>query len=445
MRTATLLPSTVAGAGVLAVTAVLLPPDGSLATIVPGLPTAGSRDLGLLALAMIGCCVVFVAWPWTVLPTAIVGVLASTAVLGDSSVPAVLGFHSFLLGAGGLSLMVRRLVRPETETRVRTVADVPMVMVVVVILAGAGYGLLAGHAPLDVLIAIYHFGVIPVYFFLATCTLTTPRRLRSAGVLFVVLAAVLTIASIAAPGRHGGAWSLLAAFPALVLSCRTRGWRRAGLVALAALFLVDLVLASYRTTWLLAAVAVLVLLVGGVGAVRRAAGGVVVATGLLLVAGLALSTGVQERYAEVAWAWQQGAGYRFPEAVVGLDAFLTNPLVGAGLGQSTPDVYLPNFAVTDVGPLYHVFYVMILANLGLAGMVVLLWPILTALRHGLAERDGLSFAFAALLCGFLASVLFSGPATGHWALGLLPALVLMTKRSALPAQVAKAAAPVGVR
>ncbi|MFC6018114.1 hypothetical protein ACFP2T_18130 [Plantactinospora solaniradicis] len=430
MRTVTLLlPSTAAGAGLLAATAVLLPHDAYPSEIIPGMPASGPRDLGLLAIAMIGCCVVFIGWPWTVLPTAIVGVLGVTAVLGDNSVRSVLGLHGFLLAAGCVSLVIRRLVLAGAEKRSRTVADLPMVMVVVLIAAAAGYGLLLGNAPLQVLIAGYHFAVIPVYYFLATHTLTSPDRIRSAGVLFVTLSAVLTVASMAVPGRHGGAWALIAAFPLLVLSCRTNGWRRVGLTALAALYLADLVLASYRTIWLLAGVTLLVLFACGSGAVRRAAGGAVAATVLLLAAALAFSEGVRERSSEVFSALGQGAGYRLPEALVGIDTFLSNPLVGAGLGQSTPDVYLSDFKVTEVGPLYHVFYVMILANLGLAGMVALLWPILTALRHGLAERDGMAFAFAALICGFLVAVLFAGPATGHWALGLLPALVLLTKRS----------------
>ena len=433
MRVAILLPSTVIGAGLLALTAVLLPPDGYPVEVAPGMPASGSRDLGLLAMVVIGCCVAFTAWPWTVLPTAIVGVLGSTVLLGDSSVRSILGLHGFFLAAGCLSLVIRRLVLSTTETRVRTGADFPMVVVVVMIIAAAGYGLILGHAPVQVLISAYHFAVIPVYYFLATHTLTTRDRIGSAGVLYVVLSAALTFATMAVPGRHGGAWTLIAAFPLLVLSCRTSGWRRAGLIALAAVYLADVILASYRTTWMLAGIAILVLLTGGNVAVRRAAGGMAVATALLLIGALWVSAGVRERSSEIVSALGQGSGYRVPEAMVGLNAFVSNPLVGGGLGQSTPDVYLPGFKVTDVGPLYHVFYVMILANLGFVGLVVLLWPILRALREGLAERDGMPFAFAALICGFLVSVLFSGPAPGHWALGLLPALVLLTKRSDGPA------------
>ncbi|MGW4465169.1 O-antigen ligase family protein [Micromonospora sp. NPDC004704] len=428
MKGATLLPPTVAGAGLLAATAVLLPHDAVVAAVIPGTPGSEPRDFGLLALAVVGCCVAFTVWPWMVLPTAIVGVLGTTAVLGDSSVRSILGLHGFLLAAGAVSLVIRRLVLVKEERRVRTVIDLPMLLVVVLLGAAAAYGLILGSPPAKVMISGYHFAVIPIYYFMATYTLTTPSRVRSAGSLFVVLSAALTIVTLASPGRHGGAWSLIAALPLLVLSCRTEGWRRVGLVALAALYLVDVVLASYRTTWVLAGAAVLVLLTGGTGAVRRAAGAMTAAAALLLVGAIMLSEGVRNRSAEITTALGQGAGYRLPEATVGIDAFLSNPLVGLGLGHSTPDVYLPDFKVTDVGPLYHVFYVMILANLGLVGLVLLLWPILRAVREGLVDRDGLPFAFTALICGFLVSVIFSGPATGHWALGLLPALVFLTRQ-----------------
>ncbi|WP_326554729.1 O-antigen ligase family protein [Micromonospora sp. NBC_01813] len=441
MKSIALLPPALVVAGTLAAGAVMLPASAPLAEVVPGGPVSGPRDLGLLALAAVACCVAFTAWPWSVLPTAIIGVLGVLILLGDNSIPVVLGLHGFLLAAGCAGLSLRRLFLPERRSRATAVADGPMAVLAGLIVVAACYGFLLGNDPAQILIAGYHFAVIPVYYFLATCTLTTPQWRHRAAVLFVVGAAGFTVLEMAAPGRHGGSWALLAAVPLVVLSCQAAGWRRVGLLALAALFLADVVLAAYRTTWTLAGVAVLGLLVLGTARIRRTAGALLALTALLVVVGIAVSPGIRERSMEMTTAMETDAGHRMPEAKVGFETFLANPLTGAGLGQSTPDVYLPGNEVTDVGPLYHLYYAMVLANLGIFGLLALLWPILRALRAGLAQRDGIAFAFAVLILGFLVSVSFSGPATGHWALGLLPALVLLTRRAdpaagptSLPAQ-----------
>jgi O-antigen ligase len=121
------------------------------------------------------------------------------------------------------------------------------------------------------------------------------------------------------------------------------------------------------------------------------------------------------------------SGYRISEARVGLHAFLASPIVGQGLGQVEPDRFLRDFGVTDVGPVYHVFYVGVLANAGLVGLALLLWPLARARGREWA-RDRQSLGFRALLVGFAAAAVFAGPTDGHWELGLLPALVLLAKR-----------------
>jgi hypothetical protein len=106
--------------------------------------------------------------------------------------------------------------------------------------------------------------------------------------------------------------------------------------------------------------------------------------------------------------------------------FSAQPLFGAGLGQRTPQIYIPGFAVTDVGPVYHAFYVLLLANLGIVGLCLVIWPILRCTWVGLRDRSGPGLAYAGLTAGFLAAALVSSPTDGHWELGLLPALTVLT-------------------
>jgi O-antigen ligase len=124
----------------------------------------------------------------------------------------------------------------------------------------------------------------------------------------------------------------------------------------------------------------------------------------------------------------RSAGYRLPESGIGWDVFVSQPLFGAGLGQTTPGVYLPGFVVADVGPVYHAFYVLLLANLGIVGLAVVILPLARLSWQGLAQRDSIALPFAALTIGFLAAALVSGPTDGHWELGLLPALTLLSAR-----------------
>lgn len=382
---------------------------------------------GRLALAGAGALValfVFLLWPWMVLPVGILGGAAIGGVTSGGDVRTYVGAHLLLLAAGVVALLVRRWLRMDLKAR-PTPADLGMMTVVGLTGIAAGYGLAIGNLPSEVMVAGYQITVVPLYFFLATYSLTTTRRLAAAGVAYVVAAAGLTAAAMTMPGRHGGLLTLLAIPPLVWLAGRARGWRRIVTVATAGFFAADVLLASYRGIWLAALVTIAVLLLRGgrsvrVGLAATAAAGLVV--GVMLV----FTPGVPERAREIATGLEQSAGYRGPESAVGLDVFAQRPVLGAGLGQSTADVYLADFASTDVGPVYHAYYVTLLANVGLVGLALVLWPIVRSIRAGLAERDAPSVPFAALCCGFLAAALFAAPTDGHWELGLLPALTLLT-------------------
>ncbi|MBS2962034.1 O-antigen ligase family protein [Actinocrinis puniceicyclus] len=384
--------------------------------------------LGLLAAGALVCLVAFVFWPWAVLPVGLVGATAIIPALGDGHVTFIVEVHAGVLATGAVALVTRRMLSLPGDEPVRTIVDLPMLVLAGIVLVAAGYGLTLGNARHDIFIAAYELAVAPAYFFLATHTLTSEYRLRAAGILYVVLAGGLAVSQFTQPGRHGGLLSVLVLPSLLVTASRLRGVRRAGIVLLIAGFAADITLAAYRAMWLATGLALLVLFVRAKGPIRRAVS-VAALTGVLLTANaVLLSAGAHARAVLVGQELHQSAGYRASEAAVGLNVFDHRPLLGGGLGQSVPDIYLPDFAVTNVGPTYHVFYVMILANMGLMGLVAMLWPLLRALRAGLAHADGHSLAFACLTCGFLASAAFAGPTDGHWELGLLPALTLLTAR-----------------
>ncbi|MEU6078416.1 O-antigen ligase family protein [Micromonospora sp. NPDC047074] len=389
----------------------------SLVLMLPG-PAAPAGAGALLFL------LVFLLWPWTVLPVGILGGALAGAFLGGGDIRVYVAAHLLLLATGGVALAVRHGLRLDTRPR-RTPAHTGMLCVVGLTVVGAGYGLAIGNLPTQVLVAAYQIAILPVYFFLAIHTLTTRRRLVAAGLLYLAAVVGLTAVSMAVPGRHGGLLALLAAPMLMWVAGRTRGLRRATAVVLAAFLCADVLLASYRGIWLAAGVTFLVMLVLGRRSVRLGMAATA-AAGILVAGLLALHPGVRERAQEIGDGLRQSAGYRGPESIVGLGVFAERPLLGAGLGQSTTDIYLADFASTDVGPVYHAFYVTLLANVGLVGLGLVLWPILRSIRAGLASRDGPGVPFAALCCGFLVAAMFAAPTDGHWELGLLPALTLLT-------------------
>ncbi|MFG1883361.1 O-antigen ligase family protein [Micromonospora sp. NPDC049102] len=393
---------------------------GALVTVVTLLP----GPVGLAAAAGVLACGVFLLWPWAVLPVGIIGGAVIGAVLSGGDVRGFIAVKVLLLAAGGAALAVRHWLRVEGPTR-RTPADLGMLTLIGLTVVAAVYGLAVGNRSGEVLVAAYQMATIPVYFFVATHTLTTARRILAAGILYVVLAGTFTALSVATPGRHGGLITLMAVPPLIWAAGRLRGWRRNGVLLLAGFFAVDVLLASYRGIWLAAALALLVMLVRGGRAVRTGLAATAAAA-VAVAAVLALQPGVRDRAGEIVKGLAQSAGYRGAESSVGLGVFADQPLVGAGLGQSTPGVYLSGFTLTDVGPVYHAFYVTVLANLGLVGLLLVLWPILRSIRVGLRSRDGITLPFAALSCGFLAAAVFAAPTDGHWELGLLPALTLLT-------------------
>ena len=384
--------------------------------------------IGLAGIAFVLSWAAFCLMPWAVLPVSIIGGVVASALLGQTDVRTIVIAHALLLIAGCIAVVTRRLVGADRERLSHPGYQLGMLAILVVAAVGALYGLAIGNAPKDVLVALYLIAVIPIYFLIAMQTLARSSWRRYAGAIYVASISVLTLLEYGSPGRHGGLLALIPVPALVVLAGRYTGWRRLGLAALAAVLSADVVLASYRGIWLAGGIAILILVVRGsrsvrTGLVATGAAGVALA-GLTVIAG-----GVGERAVTIGEALARSAGYRLPESGVGWDVFVSRPLFGAGLGQTTPDVYLPGFVVADVGPVYHAFYVLLLANLGIVGLAAVILPIARVTWRGLRRRDSMALPFAALTLGFLAAALVSGPTDGHWELGLLPALTLLTSTS----------------
>lgn len=384
-----------------------------------------------LAVALL-CAVLFAVVPWAIIPAGIFGGALASSAVGADDVRSVVIVHAVPLAAGCAALLARRLAGLDRGHYRLPRYGVAMIVVLAVAAAGAVYGLAAGNPPMQVVVAGYQVVVIPAYFFIAVFSLAEPNWRRKAATLFVIGLGVITMIQFDLPGRHGGLMSMLAFPPLIVLAGRTHGWPRVGYAVLAAVFAGDVALSSYRGLWVGSLIALLVLILRGGRAVRQGlvATGVAAAFGVAAVSALrAVGRLTGDRIGLVVESLDRSAGYRLPEATIGLDVFAGRPLFGAGLGQTTPNVYVDGFRVTDVGPVYHAYYVLLLANLGIIGLCAVLWPVLRAMVAGLRERDTLPLAFAALICGFLASAVFAGPTDGHWEWGLLPALVLLTRPS----------------
>jgi hypothetical protein len=412
--------------------ALVVATSAGLATLVAIVPAHVSAEVGfpLVGTVLVGLC--FCVWPWAVLPVGVIGGTVAAVLLGETSVRSLVALHLLPLVAGTAALGVRRLVLGRVGNG-PAVATLGMTLLLVATAVGATYGLAAGNAWKYVLVATYEVAVIPVYYLLAVHTLDTRERLRNAGILYIAVITLLTVVELGTPGRHGGLLTLIAVPPLIVLAGRARGWPRAGYALLASVLAADVVLASYRGIWLAAGLAIGILVLFGNRATFRglfATAG----TGAALMGLLIVDRGLQARSASIVPQLNRGAGYRVPESVIGFDVFSAHPIVGAGLGQTTAHTYVEGFTVVDVGPVYHAFYVLILANGGLIGLCAIVGPVLLTVWSGLRDRGQLAVAFAGLTCGYLAAALVSSPSDGHWELGLLPALTMLVVRTSAPAR-----------
>lgn len=403
--------------------------------------------VGVPVTAAMACGIAFLCWPWLALPASIIGAPVVATALDLTDLTSVLAVQAGMLGAGALAILIRRVLRPSAETPVRTPLDKPMLALVAVLVVGTCYSLARGNPTDDVLTAAYQLAVVPGCFFLATHSLNTRRRLQSAGVVYVAATAALAGIELVPPGHHlaGDTGMLLAVAipPVLATVLRTTGWHRLGLVVLLAGQLTGVVLAGTRPVWVATTLAVVVLLVRGTARIRVAIGLIVAAAVVGFLGAAAVSPHLVDEYAtfgQRALPWS--ASLFGPGSADALSVFLTNPVIGAGLGQPA-----------------SMFWTWLLASLGMVGLAAIVVPFVLVLWRGLAPRTGYVLAFAALTFGCYASLVVGGgtavllfvPAStlpaglvaAHWELGLLPALTLVATRLTAPTSSPARRTPVG--
>ena len=415
LGTATLAVAALASGGLTAALVALTSPWAALAGMV-----------GLVLLAAL-------VWaPWASLPLVLVGGALGDKALDLKDVTQVTSLRMALIGLAVVALGARRLRGADWGPRVTTAVDGPAVVFASYVAVLAVLGLASGNDSHQVLVAAYQLLALPVYFFLATLTLNARARLWSAARLFCAGAAVLVVVGFAEGGRQGSLLSVLALLGLLALGGRAHATRaeRLGLLALAPLFLVDVVLAGYRTVWVAAGVGGVVLILRLRG-VRPAAVAIALVTALAGAAAVGLVGGPFADRADIALEQlHEPSGYRGAEAEVGRSMVAAAPLVGAGLGRVERDRYLETFGYADVGPVFHAFYLTAAVNSGLVGLLliaVILWgAVRRAPPRGEGQREpALATATSAMLAGAVAAAAFAGPTDGHWELGLLPALACL--------------------
>jgi len=412
-----------------AVLTVLLAAVGAAAISLALSDAAAPITLGTTGFA--ACLVLFLYWPWAVLPVTILATPSAAVIAGYTNVRSIVIAHLLPLSAAVVAVFVRWLTGREREWPSVHLAWPFMFVTCATTAAGALFGLVRGNDPKDIVVASYQIAVIPLYFMVTMLTLSTHERRRRATILYVVLITAISAPALLIPGRHGsGLFSLLPLPLLLVATGEATGRRRLGLALVCTLLGIDVALGDYRSVWLAATVTFAILLIRGAKAVRVG----LATTTLLALGALAASAvtigfhgGLIERVSDAAASLTRSAGYRGPESAVGWDVFGTHPFVGAGLGQTTKSVYLEGFAVTDVGPVYHSFYILLLANVGIIGFCAVLWPIVRTTWRSIVSGSGASLICAALTAGFLLAAAAAGPTDGHWELGLLPALAVLSR------------------
>jgi hypothetical protein len=387
----------------------------------PQLAFAGVAALMLLLLA--------VAKPWLSVPLIVVGGAIGDRVLGLGGVTGVIALRGGLIAIACVALAARRLQAEDWGARVRTGADRWAVALAAAVVVSAAWGVASGNQPHQVVVAAYELLVVPVYFFLATLTLNTPERLWAAARVFCAGAVVMAAISFGG-SRHGGLLSSIAALGTIALAGETaRGRTRAFLVLISAVFLADVALSGYRAVWAATGLGVVLLALFSPGARRALVAVTAVGVSAALLVGYLGGGSIADRARSHATA---SSGYRSSEAEIGLSLLAAAPIVGHGLGRVAPDRYVDTFGYKDVGPVFHAFYMTVAVNLGVTGLVLIGFFLLSALagrsRLSSFAEARLALACRCLLAGWIAAAAFAGPTDGHWELGLLPAVALLFER-----------------
>jgi len=393
-------------------------------------------------------------WPELALPIILLSSPLLDNYFGGERVRHLVFIKLVFFACAALGVFAARLRGSQKFSRVRTPADLPALALVGYTALSAGYSyFLAGYDLDRVAVAGYHLSQLALYHFLVTITLSRFADFRRAGLMVLIWSALWIIPNLFTPGRHGAeatTWLLILLCYTLV---KGKGKWELLIWILLPLALLSTLTSGYRTLWVCVAGQIAWLLVLGLTAKFRR---------LAVVAGTLLGVGVFSLWvilispeiispipaAVTLQRFEQGlleGGYRTPEALAGLEAFSTSPILGRGIGYQTPIRYIDTMGYMPVGPIYHVYYVSYLANEGLLGLALVFWYFGAALLSAPARRlwrlatrnpwAALGLGLQAALVGTIFGAFFSGPNDGYWTWGilggaaLLPAIWLQSKEA----------------
>jgi hypothetical protein len=291
-------------------------------------------------------------------------------------------------------------------------------------------------------VAGYHLSQLALYHFLITTTLSRPEAFRRAGTIVIAWSLIWVVPSLLMPGRGGGAagtWFIVL----LCYASATGTWWAPVAWAALPIVLLDVLTSGYRTLWVHVAGQLSWLAAAGFRGRLRWVRGTAATLLVVFALGALLAVSIPSLLAPLPAAQTlerfasslPDGGYRLPEALIGIAAFREGPVFGRGVGYQTPPLWLDTMEYMRVGPIYHVYYVGYLANMGIVGLAVVLWYFAAVLFSGAARavrqhasHNRWAAAGLGLQAAFVGAVLgafLSGPVDGHWTWGVFGAGALL--------------------
>jgi hypothetical protein len=344
-----------------------------------------------------------------------------------------------LFAVTGVAVMLRQLAKGNRWRRTPTCLDGPVLAITAYGMFSTLLGLARGHDPGLVIFTAYHVLQWPIFYLVVTYTLNRPERLGLGWLLEAPLNVISILRSVVSPARSVGGQGWLPI--ALAVSFLHKPLVGSGWLGLAVLLSTyAAVRAGFRTTWVNVGVSVMWMI--GVAALKRhgrplAMATVASALGLALLGLFVSVPGLSESNIGkvIAANFERGPGYRLTEARYGWQAFAASPIFGQGFGFRQEGAWIPELGRYGGGPVYHMFHLIILANQGLVGLVLVLWLFWRGLfgREAVWLRDhcadhpwaAVALGLQARTAGAFVSALFAGPRISHFEWVTQPALSLL--------------------
>lgn len=305
-------------------------------------------------------------------------------------------------------------------------------------------GLLLGYDISKILTSVWVLLQVSVYYVLTKKTITKEKELKENLKVLVPFGIGISIYSLTYSGRFvigsaaiGGYISHILIIPILYkLLFETSKIKIFGLTTVILILVGDLVLSGSRRFLIPVIISLLPFLITKASLKR-----LMILSFFCIALSLVLVTFFLEEIPKLAIfldSTYRGIGYRFSETFIGLDYVLqNNVLFGIGFGGQTDVMRIGTKGVFAAGPSFHNYYLTILFNLGIVGLICFAFfiikvitdhskQIIEQIKNGRFEVA--YFSILLFFVGWLVSAFFDSPRDGHWLLGFLPAILDGYKR-----------------